>query len=175
MTRTASTPGANPVNRPDPARRPSLVVWAYRCWVTSGALLILLGIGFVLLGVFASGATLAPVGIGVLVAAVGAAIALMGTKAYTGDERWRSSLAALTLVSVAMLLILSFLAMFLAFALLAAIVGLFGSLLAYRPESDAWFTGKDPAEVAEQQRGRRTKRSAKGATGRGKKPGRSSS
>ncbi|RPA65946.1 hypothetical protein EF294_02310 [Gordonia oryzae] len=123
------------------------MVWAYRCWLLAGALLMILGIGYVVLAVITPGPTLLPVGIGVLIAAIGAAEAFIGTKAYTGDERWRSSLAALTLVAVIMLLILSFAASLLACALLAAIIGLFGSLLAYRPEGDAWFTGKSPADT----------------------------
>lgn len=135
------------MTKPDPANRPSVVVWAYRCWVVSGALLMALGAVYVVIGVVATGQTLAPVGIGILVAALGVAYVFLGTKTYPGDERWRSSLAALTLVAVIMLLILTFLAPLLAFALLAGIIGLFGSLLAYRPESDAWFSGKDPSEV----------------------------
>ncbi|QUD85779.1 hypothetical protein J8M97_18805 [Gordonia polyisoprenivorans] len=123
------------------------MVWAYRCWLSAGALLVILGVVYAVLAVIVPGPTLLPVGIGVLIAAIGAAEAFIGTKAYTGDERWRSSLAALTLVAVIMLLILSFLESLLAFALLAAVIGLFGSLLAYRPEGDAWFTGKNPADA----------------------------
>ncbi|MFT4125493.1 MAG: hypothetical protein QM662_04610 [Gordonia sp. (in: high G+C Gram-positive bacteria)] len=154
------------MTNPDPALRPHLVTWAYRCWVISGGLLAVLGAGYVVVGVVGSGPTLAPVGIGFLVAAVGAAIVLLGTKAFTGDERWRSSLAALTLVVVVMLLILSFVINLLALALLAAVVGLFGSLLAFRPESDAWFTGKDPSAVIVP--GRSTKRAPKKGPGRAK-------
>lgn len=135
------------MTKPDPAQRPSQVVWAYRCWAASGALLVLAGVAYVVIGVVQTGPTLEPVGIGVLVAAVGGAYFLMGSKAYLGDERWRSSLAALTLVAVVMLLVLSFVYNVIAFALLFAVVGLFGSLMAFRPESDAWFTGKDPATV----------------------------
>lgn len=140
---------------PDPAQRPSLVSWAYRCWVVSGVLLAALGVLFVITGALASDATLLPVGVGVIIVAVGVAYVLLGTKAYTGDARWRSSLAALTLVVVVILLFLSFGVMSLAFALLAAIIGLFGSLLAYRPESELWYTGKEPDVPA---RGGRAKR-----------------
>ncbi|GAA1479639.1 hypothetical protein GCM10009624_00790 [Gordonia sinesedis] len=147
------------MTNPDPAQRPALVSWAYRCWVVSGALLAALGVLFIVGGVLSSRATLLPVGVGVIIVAVGVAYVLLGTKAYTGDARWRSSLAALTLVVVVILLFLSFGVMSLAFALLAAIVGLFGSLLAYRPEAETWYTGEEPEpKVA---RGRRTSRTGR--------------
>lgn len=110
------------MTNPDPAQRPKLVVWAYRCWVTGGGLLVILGIGFVILGALSTMSTLGPVAVGFMVAIVGVAYILMGSKAYVGDERWRSSLAALTLVVVAMLLVISFLANLLAFALVAGII-----------------------------------------------------
>ncbi|MFW0795233.1 hypothetical protein AAFP30_15575 [Gordonia sp. CPCC 205515] len=125
---------------PDHATRPKLVVWAYRCWVISGALLIALGVLAIVLGIFTSGPTLGPVGIGVIIAAVGGAYVLMGSKAFTGDARWRSSLAALTLVVVIMLVIIGFVYPIFAIALLVALVGLVGSLLAFRPDSEAWYT-----------------------------------
>ncbi|OPX16696.1 hypothetical protein [Gordonia sp. i37] len=156
------------MTKPDPAQRPRVVVWAYRCWLLAGALLVILGVVYAVLAVIVPGPTLLPVGIGVLIAAIGAAEAFIGTKAYTGDERWRSSLAALTLVAVIMLLILSFLESLLAFALLAAVIGLFGSLLAYRPEGDAWFTGKNPADIKKGQA-----QKAQTSTSAGKKRGRS--
>lgn len=121
--------------------RPKLVVWAYRCWVVSGGLLIALGVLSIVLGVVTSGPTLAPVGIGVIIGAVGTAYVLMGSKAFTGDARWRSSLAALTLVAVVMLVIVSFVYAIFAFALLSALIGLIGSLLAFRPDSEAWYSG----------------------------------
>ncbi|MGV9825887.1 hypothetical protein [Gordonia sp. NPDC003429] len=125
---------------PDPAKRPMLVVWAYRCWLISAVLLGLLGVGYILIGIFADGATLVPVGLGAFVLAIGVAVAMMGTKSYTGDVRWRSSLAALTLVATLMLVFISLVWNVMAFALLAAVVGLVGSLLAYRPESETWYT-----------------------------------
>lgn len=156
------------MTKPDPAQRPRVVVWAYRCWLLAGALLVILGVVYAVLAVIVPGPTLLPVGIGVLIAAIGAAEAFIGTKAYTGDERWRSSLAALTLVAVIMLLILSFLESLLAFALLAAVIGLFGSLLAYRPEGDAWFTGKNLADTKKAQKAQTSKSAGKkrGRSGR---------
>jgi hypothetical protein len=149
------------VTKPDPAQRPNIVVWAYRCWLVAGGLLAALGVAYILLGIFVTVETLIPVGIGVLVAAVGVAYILLGSKTYTGDERWRSSLAALTLVVVIMLLVLSFLAPLLAVALLVAIIALFGSLLAYRPEADTWFTGKEPATTAPAKKGAQLKKRGK--------------
>lgn len=148
------------MSSPDPATRPRVLVWAHRCWLLSGALLVLLGIAFVVLGFVIDGSTIEPVGIGLLTALVGAAYLLMSTRVFAGDLRWRSSLAALTLVAVIMLLIVSFVWNVVALALLAAIIGLFGSLLAFRPESDAWFTGVEPTTPprsadARRKRGRR--------------------
>ncbi|MDY6809004.1 hypothetical protein GIY30_01550 [Gordonia sp. HNM0687] len=129
---------------PDPARRPKQVSWAYRCWTISGGLLVALGVFYVILGIIASGPVLLPVGLGVIVGAVGVAFVMLGSKAFLGDARWRSSLSALTLVVVVLLLFLSFGIPILAFALLAALVGLFGSLLAFRPESETWYSTDDP-------------------------------
>ncbi|GAA3700530.1 hypothetical protein [Gordonia hankookensis] len=129
---------------PDPAERPKLVVWAYRCWTVSGGLLVALGVLFIVLGIVSSGPTLLPIGVGIIVAVIGVCYFLIGSKAFVGDARWRSSLSALTLVVVIMLLIVSFGLPILAFALVAALVGLFGSLLAYRPESEAWYAATNP-------------------------------
>ncbi len=131
---------------PDPAQRPKLVVWAYRCWVVSGALLAVLGVLVVILSAIDDSGSMSSAMLGVLVLIVGVAYILLGSKAFTGDARWRSSLSALTLVVVAMLLFLSvgLGSPVFALALLAAIIGLFGSLLAYRPDSETWYTGKAP-------------------------------
>lgn len=137
------TTKAAAVTKPDPADRPSLVVWAYRCWVASGTLLVALGVLYMVIGALTSGERLLGVGVGAIVLAVGVAFILLGTKAYTGDDRWRSSLAALTLVVTIILLVLSFGVPTLAFALVAAIIGLLGSLLAYRPEPESWYAGAE--------------------------------
>ncbi|AZG47991.1 hypothetical protein [Gordonia insulae] len=129
---------------PDPAQRPKQVVWAYRCWTVSGGLLAALGVLFIVLGFTTSGPTLLPVGVGFIIAVIGVGYIILGSKAFVGDVRWRSSLAALTLVVVIMLLVVSFGIPILALALLAAIVGLFGSLLAYRPDADAWYSPGQP-------------------------------
>ncbi|MCR5977767.1 hypothetical protein GDN83_08440 [Gordonia jinghuaiqii] len=131
---------------PDPEQRPKLVVWAYRCWLASGALLVLLGALVVILSAVADSGTVASGVLGVMVIVVGVAYVLLGSKAFTGDVRWRSSLSALTLVVVAMLLFLSvgLGSPLFALALIAALIGLFGSLLAYRPDPETWYTGKAP-------------------------------
>ncbi|MEO9326853.1 hypothetical protein [Gordonia aurantiaca] len=131
---------------PDPAQRPKLVVWAYRCWLASGLLLGLLGALVLVVSVFDDSGTVASGALGVLVLVVGVAYILLGSKAFTGDARWRSSLSALTLVVVAMLLFLSvgLGSPLFALTLVAGIIGLFGSLLAYRPDSERWYTGKEP-------------------------------
>ncbi|UPG69152.1 hypothetical protein [Gordonia hongkongensis] len=129
---------------PDPALRPTLVVWAYRCWLVSGVLLVALGALVIVVSAVSDTGTVTSGVLGAMVAVVGVGYILLGSKAYTGDVRWRSSLAALTLVVVAMLLFLSLGMNFFAFPLLAGLVGLFGSLLAYRPPAEAWYTGKEP-------------------------------
>ncbi|MEE3853461.1 hypothetical protein VZC37_24205 [Gordonia sp. LSe1-13] len=112
--------------------------------MTSGALMVAIGVFCAYLGVTSAASALFPVGIGILVAAVGGGFLVMGGRAYAGDARWRSSLAALTLVVVIMLLFLSFFVPILAFALMASLVALFGSLLAFRPESEQWYATFDP-------------------------------
>ncbi|MFT4044994.1 MAG: hypothetical protein QM673_17670 [Gordonia sp. (in: high G+C Gram-positive bacteria)] len=134
---------------PDPAQRPKLVVWAYRCWLIGAAVLGLVGTGCILLGIFARGASLLPVGLGIFVVAIGIAFVVLGTKTYVGDARWRSSLAALTMVVVLMLVFVSLVWNVMAFALLGAVIGLTGSMLAYRPDADIWFGGTpQPAQSA---------------------------
>ncbi|MGP3705953.1 hypothetical protein [Gordonia paraffinivorans] len=144
---------------PDPAQRPKLVVWAYRCWLASGVLMVLLGALVVVVSVFDDSGTVASGALGVLVLIVGLAYILLGSKAFTGDVRWRSSLSALTLVVVAMLLFLSvgLGSPLFALTLLAGVIGLLGSLLAYRPESEFWFTGKEPEPRKKRNLGRSTK------------------
>ncbi len=129
---------------PESAARPKNLEWAYRLWLISAGLLVVVGVLFVVLGVVMSGPTLSPVSIGVIVVVLGVVYGLMGSKAYSGDARWRSSLAALTLVAVMLLVFVSLFANALALALLAAVVGLSGSLLAYRPDSEAWFQARQP-------------------------------
>ncbi|MGV9479908.1 hypothetical protein [Gordonia aichiensis] len=148
-----------------------MVTWAYRCWIASGVLLGVLGAVDIVAGIFGTGPTLLPIGIGIIVIAVGVAYVLLGSKAYVGDARWRSSLAALTLVVVIMLVFLSFGYPALAFTLLAAVIGLFGSLLAYRPEADTWFNAGSPPECPEKSTSGKSRAGVSGRTAGKSRPG----
>lgn len=130
--------------KPDPNDRPSLVVWALRLWMISGALLIALGVLTVIDRWVSVGLEFGPLAIGVLIALVGVAYFMLGAKTYRGELQWRSSLSALTCVIVALLLPLTigFQSSGLAVVLAVAVIGLAGSVLAYRPASDAWFNCK---------------------------------
>ncbi|GED99667.1 hypothetical protein nbrc107696_01140 [Gordonia spumicola] len=127
--------------KPDPKERPALVVWAMRLWMLSGALLIALGVLGIVDQSVNVGLEFGPLALGVLVVVLGVAYLLLGAKTYRGELQWRSSLSALTCVVVAMLLPLTigFQSSGLAVVLACAVVGLAGSLLAYRPQSDKWF------------------------------------
>ena len=130
--------------KPDPNDRPSLVVWALRLWMISGALLVALGVLTIIEESASVGLEFGPLAIGVLIVLVGIAYFLLGSKTYRGELQWRSSLSALTCVIVALLLPLTigFQSPGLAIVLAVAVVGLAGSVLAYRPASDAWFNCK---------------------------------
>lgn len=132
------------VYRPDPAARPTQVMWALRLWLISGALLIALGVWGVVATMLDTGWDFGVIAVAVLFIVVGAAYIVLSRNACT-IVQWRGALAALTCVVVAMLLVLTigFADASLALVLAASVVGLFGSLLAYRPEADAWFTGRD--------------------------------
>ncbi|WP_132992245.1 hypothetical protein [Gordonia zhaorongruii] len=127
--------------KPDPNDRPSLVVWALRLWMLSGALLIALGVLTIIDHSVNFGFEFGPLAIGVLIVLLGVAYFLLGANTYRGELQWRSSLSALTCVVVAMLLPLTigFQSPGLAIVLAVAVIGLVGSILAYRPKSDAWF------------------------------------
>ncbi|WOC11716.1 hypothetical protein [Gordonia sp. MP11Mi] len=136
--------------KPDPNDRPSLVVWALRLWMISGALLVALGILTIIDHSVSVGLEFGPLAIGVLIVMVGVAYFLLGSKTYRGELQWRSSLSALTCVIVALLLPLTigFQSPGLAIVLAVAVIGLAGSVLAYRPASDAWFNCKLNGSVA---------------------------
>ncbi len=139
--------------KPDPRDRPTLVVWAMRLWMISGALLIALGV-LTVVDQFANvGLKFGPLATGVLIILLGVAYLLLGAKTYRGELQWRSSLSALTCVVVAMLLPLTigFQSSGLAVVLACAVIGLAGSLLAYRPKSDQWFNCKLNGDCAPEQ------------------------
>lgn len=126
--------------KPDPAIRPNTVRWALRLWLTSGFLIAALGVVFIVLSLLETGWHLDRIAVAVLVLAVGLAYISLARKAYCVPQ-WRGSLAALTVVAVIMLLVLTigFQSPALALILFAAVIGLAGSILAYRPDADAWF------------------------------------
>ena len=136
--------------KPNPDDRPGLVVWALRLWMLSGALLIALGVLTIVFETVRVGFEFGPVAIGVLVVLVGVAYFLLGGKTYRGELQWRSSLSALTCVIAVLLLPLTigFQSPGLAIVFAAAVVGLAGSILAYRPTSDAWFNCKLSGDCA---------------------------
>ena len=135
----------DPAYRPDPATRPNTVTWALRLWLISGALLVVIGVTTLVLSLFDGGWDMGVIAVEFMVTAVGLAYVALARRAFC-EPQWRGALAALTVVAVAMLLILAvgFRSPGLAVVLAAAVIGLFGSLFAYRPDADAWFTGKDP-------------------------------
>lgn len=127
--------------RPDPKDRPAQVVWALRLWMLSGALLLALGVLGIIADSINLGLDFGVLAVDFLVTVLGVAYFLLGAKTYRGAVQWRSSLSALTCVVVAMLLPLTigFQSGGLALVLASAVVGLFGSVLAYRPRADRWF------------------------------------
>ncbi|GAB17878.1 hypothetical protein GOEFS_041_00320 [Gordonia effusa NBRC 100432] len=125
--------------------RPPQVLWALRLWLTSGALLVAVGLVTIIVTAVRYGAVSA-IGVGALEVAVGVGYCFAARKlAIAHDLRVRSSLAVTTLVVVVLLLMAALLSHSPIFAvpLVIALLGLFGSLLAYRPESEAWFAEQD--------------------------------
>ncbi|WP_051198164.1 hypothetical protein [Gordonia shandongensis] len=132
--------------RPDPKDRPKLVVWSLRLWLIAGSLLVTLGVLGVLVDTFfTSGFDFGVVGIDILIVLLGALYYVMGANSYRGVLQWRSSFSALTCVVVPLVL-----AMAIGFGasagmwglwlvLVAAVIGLAGTYLAYRPAADRWF------------------------------------
>nr|WP_246372059.1 hypothetical protein [Gordonia humi] len=110
----------------------------------SGAVLAALGILWIVDHSVNVGLEFGPLAIGVLIIIVGVAYFLLGAKTYRGELQWRSSLSALTCVVAVMLLALAigFQSPGLAVVLAGAVIGFAGSVLAYRPTSDAWFNCK---------------------------------
>ncbi|GAA3951234.1 hypothetical protein [Gordonia caeni] len=136
---------------PDPATRPKTVRWALRLWLVSGVLLVALGVVSIITTLLGAGWHLDVLGIGVLVIILGLCYLMLSRKACLVPQ-WRGSLAALSGVSVVMLLVLTigFQSPGLAGVLAAAVIGLGGTILAYRPTADAWFNGRDCARPDEQ-------------------------
>ncbi|MFT3661141.1 MAG: hypothetical protein QM809_06995 [Gordonia sp. (in: high G+C Gram-positive bacteria)] len=128
---------------PDPATRPVSVRWAFGLWTAAGVLLAALGAVSLVTELW-SGWHLGLMAVEVLVAAVGAAYIMLARRAMC-RQQWRGALAALTFVVVVMLLVLTigFRSSGLAVVLAVAVLGFWGTVLAYRPKADAWFNGRD--------------------------------
>jgi len=145
-----------------PAPRPRLVVAAFWSWVVSAALLIVGGAlsattGFqvargrvpdsvsdeelqTFLGLYR--------GLGAICVVVGIAIGFLAYRAYGGDRRYRRTALALSLATVAVLVVCAVLVVPPhPFALLAAIVLLVAAALVTRKPADAWFDSIAPQEV----------------------------
>lgn len=123
--------------------RPPQVLWALRLWVSSGALLVALGVVTAVAPFLSDDVSHDYIGIGAVMAVVGAGYCVGARRLAIGhDLRVRSSLAVTTLVVVVLLLMATLLSLGPVFAvtLVVALLGLFGSLLAYRPDAEAWFS-----------------------------------
>lgn len=129
---------------PDLATRPGSVRWALRLWLLSGLLLAGLGVSAIVTALLDAGWDFGLLAVAVLVLVVGLIYISLSRKACR-TQQWRGSLAALTCVVVAMLLVLTigFGSPGLSAVLGAAVIGIIGSALAYRPDADAWFNGRD--------------------------------
>lgn len=129
---------------PDLATRPRIVKWALAAWLVSGCLLIALGVLSAVTTALGTGWHLGRLTVAVIVVGVGLIIVSLSRKACRVPQ-WRGSLAALTLVATVVMMVLSigFGSAALAVVLFAAVIGLVGSVLAYRPEADAWFNCRE--------------------------------
>lgn len=143
--------GRAPAFVPDPATRPTTVRWALRLWMLAGVLLIGLGVsGIVTMALGAAEWHFGDLAVAVVVLLAGLVYVSLSRKACRAQQ-WRGPLSALTCVMVLMLLVLTigFASAGLSAVLGAAVVGMIGSALSYRPDADAWFNGRDLCEPAE--------------------------
>jgi hypothetical protein len=115
-----------------------MVVWALRLWLTSGALLAVWG--FLQMVLVRTGTSVV---FGIFFILVGVGLVLAARHAYAGDSRWRSAVSVLTLLLVALGIFASMLfSLPMVPALLFALIGLVGSLIANRPASEPWYSRK---------------------------------
>ncbi|MGU3291929.1 hypothetical protein [Williamsia sp. M5A3_1d] len=117
---------------------PPMAVWAARLWLASAVLFGASAVWFLLIGI-GSGSAFG-IGLGVISIAIAAAVFVLGRRAATPDARWRSTVSVLTLV-VTMAGMLVAVLFFDPFLLVSGLVGLVGSMMAYRPAAEKWFTG----------------------------------
>ncbi|SIR67999.1 hypothetical protein [Williamsia sterculiae] len=116
---------------------PPIAKRAYWFWIAGAALLIVMGVVFLIFSI-------AVVKVfGVIVIVVGVGIIQMARMALAPDPRWRSSLAVLTLAITLVSTLFAMLQLaFAIFTLIAGLLTLVGSLIAYRPAAEEFFTGK---------------------------------
>ncbi|MGJ0117970.1 hypothetical protein ACQ7HM_02085 [Williamsia sp. MIQD14] len=117
---------------------PTMAVWAARLWLASAVLFGVSAVWFLWIGI-GSGSAFG-IGLGVISIAIAAAVYILGRRAATPDARWRSTVSVLTLV-VTMAGMLVAVLFFDPFLLVSGLVGLVGSMMAYRPAAEKWFTG----------------------------------
>ncbi len=116
---------------------PKMALWARRLWFASGVLFLATAAWFLVIGI--ANISAFGIGLGLVSAAVGVAMLLLIRRADTGDARWRSALAVLSLTVTVLGMLIA--ALFLdPFVLLSGLVGLAGSMMAYRPAAEPWFT-----------------------------------
>ncbi len=120
--------------RSDPVT-PKQAIWAVRLWTVSGAFFL---VSAAILFVVGYSSTFA-IGVGVLSAAVGVAVFVLSRRASTGDPRWRSTIAVFTLTVTVIGMLLSVVSSN-PLLLISGLIGLVGSMLAYRPSAEPWFT-----------------------------------
>ncbi|GAA1884834.1 hypothetical protein LX12_003036 [Williamsia serinedens] len=115
---------------------PKQALWAMRLWMASGVLLLVTAVYSLVVGIAAGSAF--PIGLAVVCVIAGAVTLVLRRRAGAGDPRWRSSVAVLTLVVTVLGMLLAVL-LGIPFVLLCGLVGLVGSMLAYRPAAEPWF------------------------------------
>ena len=123
-------------NPPVDGATPKQARWAMRLWLASGVLLLVTAVYSLIVGIAAGSAF--PIGLAVVCLIAGVVTIVLGRRAGAGDPRWRSSVAVLTLVVTVLGMLLAVL-LGIPFVLLCGLVGLVGSLLAYRPAAEPWF------------------------------------
>jgi len=116
--------------------RPALVTWSYRLWYIGGALYAVCAVIWFAVSVGDHPAAAIPIGLVLL--AIGLGVIALARRVSPADSRWRSALAVLTLV-VAVLSMVGAIAGLGPLFVIAAVIGLIGSICAYRPAAEEWF------------------------------------
>lgn len=122
----------------EPAVPPKLVRLAYRLWLAAAVIVIVAGVLTLVVNNTVTGFLF-----GIFFVVVGVVVGVLARQTYPGDPRWRSSLSVLLLVLAALSIFGSVVfGPALAMVLLGAIIGLAGSMAAYRPASEPWFADR---------------------------------